>query len=703
MSSATDLRPGGPYKTCSALDDPAIIGSFLNDSDLKNLKLPDGHALKSMYMKALLYKNGGDHMSMIIYASMALWSYRASVSEQKLDDDTQSMFLGLIREGRKRLTEQFKKSADDDTDASVFAPVPGSEMKDKILGVPMDFDNLSGMEAEKRELKSQFLHPNMFPFLYFGEMNNVLLYGPPGTGKTMIVKAVSNEFEKISNGRMVVKMFIAGGSSLRSKWEGGTEKNISELFKVSEETAEKEVEKNAQKMCKSVVFLDEVESIAKSRALDPQNVRSVTTLLQEMDGAKSLKHTLVMAATNLPWQLDTAFLRRFTSKVFVDVPDFSDRATLLINFITDKFLKFNPDIACEMCLVPKDSIDDEGFKKYLGMFEKNDVTIDTFAPEIFNPLPRERYAHLYNDDSQNSSYVTTFTQCNAAHQMNYGNECLQQLNFMNIASTNTAYTKWYKETAETLKNSSGDQGSIKNLPLKLRDYIRIFADSITEGKGDKKGRMPKCVNSDALSGFEQICVLCHYVAELTGPHPVLKVCGETDEGRTPIPHKKTSHLSNNYFGYSNSDMNKLVVYMFQELAQEIIFSHIEGTENCTSLQHNCCERQQTPPCAGKMYAEYNQQVGTTAFSQMTGHHGNVRYELDRTKTNALVTVDPKHFATALAKYGTTTGQLPTMLDFYCFQRSQTDEDPNCRNEGMKRCKFLKFGVAAEEDKEKKHE
>ena len=703
----TDLRPGGPHKTCSALDDPTIVGSFLKDLQLQDLKLPDVAALKSMYMKAMLYKNGGDHMSMIIYASMALWSYRASVPAEKLDDDTQSMFLALIREGRAKLTEQFKKKGEEDTDGAVFTPVLRHEMLDKILKQPMDFTTLSGMESEKVELKSQFLYPNMYPYLYYGDANNVLLYGPPGTGKTMIAKAVTNEFERISNKTLRMKMFIAAGSSLRSKWEGGTEKNISELFKASEETAKKVMEQDGKTKCKSLIFLDEVESLAKSRALDPQNVRSVTTLLQEIDGPKPLEHTLVMAATNLPWQLDTAFLRRFTSKIFVDVPDFSDRANLLMKFIVKKFLKFNKQIACEMCLVP--DIEDEKFKAYLQFFESDEVKIDEFAPEIRDPLPSTKFQHLYNQEGK--TYVKEFQQCLEAHKEDYAKECLRQLKFMGISGVDATYRDWFIKFSEDAKEKDGKE-RMKAQRLPLRTYIRLFAARVRDESGADGKHLPveqpaapaapaasATGTKSVLSEFERICVLCHYIAEITGPHPALKVCGETADGRTPIATKKTSHLSNNYFGYSNSDMEKLVVYMFQELAQEIIRSKVVITPDCKlSKKTNCCDEHESTvrACMGVLSSG----DGEKTYSELENRTGQDRLLLQRSGTNALVTIDSKNFQIALVKYATTTGELPTMFDFYCFQRSQSDEDPKCKETMMRRCRFLRDGTAPEEESDK---
>lgn len=152
-------------------------------------------------------------------------------------------------------------------------------------------------------------HPELFSRLGIDPPRGVLLHGPPGTGKTMLAKAVANE----SN----VYFITINGPEIVSKYYGESEQRLREVFD--------EAEKNAP----SIVFIDEIDSIAPKRAEVTGEVerRVVAQLLSLMDGLKSRKNVIVIGATNRPEALDLALRRpgRFDREIELRVPDTEGR------------------------------------------------------------------------------------------------------------------------------------------------------------------------------------------------------------------------------------------------------------------------------------------------------------------------------------------------------------------------------------------
>ena len=141
----------------------------------------------------------------------------------------------------------------------------------------------------------------------------ILLFGPPGCGKTLLAKAAATECK--------AKFFSVSSADLLSKWLGESEKLISTLFKL------------ARKEAPSLIFMDEIDSVATKRGERSESGgerRVKTQLLSEIQGLKSThdKPMLVLGATNRPWDLDNAMLSRFEKKVYVPLPDLPARAAI---------------------------------------------------------------------------------------------------------------------------------------------------------------------------------------------------------------------------------------------------------------------------------------------------------------------------------------------------------------------------------------
>ena len=171
------------------------------------------------------------------------------------------------------------------------------------------FADVAGLDEVKEAVYNRVILPHKYPDVYkrFDKKpgGGVLLYGPPGTGKTMIARATAGEAG--------AAFFPVACSDILSKWFGEAEKNVRALFdKAAEAPA-------------AVIFFDEFEALGTTRdGADPAMQRLIPELLAQMDGFGQRKNTLLlMAATNKPWCIDTAFLRpgRFGEKIYVPLPD----------------------------------------------------------------------------------------------------------------------------------------------------------------------------------------------------------------------------------------------------------------------------------------------------------------------------------------------------------------------------------------------
>jgi len=182
-------------------------------------------------------------------------------------------------------------------------------------------DDVGGYEDVKQELRDAIMMPLQKKDIAFAygltAPKGILLFGPPGTGKTMLMRALAKELK--------YNFIEVRCSQILSQWYGESEKNVAEVFS------------NARKNAPTVLFFDEIDSIAKKRgtmteSLDSVGPRVLTTVLQEMDGAsKSDKPVIVIGATNLPNELDPAVLRpgRVDKIIYMHLPDPEARKAII--------------------------------------------------------------------------------------------------------------------------------------------------------------------------------------------------------------------------------------------------------------------------------------------------------------------------------------------------------------------------------------
>ncbi|MBT3329724.1 MAG: CDC48 family AAA ATPase [Nitrosopumilus sp.] len=194
----------------------------------------------------------------------------------------------------------------------------GNITKPKDLSIPrITYDELGGLKNEVQKIREMvelpMRHPELFEKIGVEAPKGVLLYGPPGTGKTLLAKAVAGE----TNAHFI----SISGPEIMGKHYGESEERIREIFTQAEENAP------------SIIFIDEIDSIAPKRdeVSGELEKRIVSQLLTLMDGMKSRGKVVVIAATNRPDSIDPALRRpgRFDREIEIGIPDDEGRLQIL--------------------------------------------------------------------------------------------------------------------------------------------------------------------------------------------------------------------------------------------------------------------------------------------------------------------------------------------------------------------------------------
>ena len=196
-------------------------------------------------------------------------------------------------------------------------PVDLSKLEGVKSVIDVTYEDIGGLKEEVKKVREMIeiplKRPELFERLGISPPKGVLMHGPPGTGKTLLAKAVANESDA---------HFIAiNGPEIMSKYVGGSEERLRELFEEAEENAP------------SIIFIDEIDAIAPKREEVTGEVerRTVAQLLTLMDGLKSRGQVVVIGATNRPDALDHAIRRggRFDREIEIGVPDKEGRGEVL--------------------------------------------------------------------------------------------------------------------------------------------------------------------------------------------------------------------------------------------------------------------------------------------------------------------------------------------------------------------------------------
>lgn len=299
------------------------------------------------------------------------------------------------------------------------------------------FEDVIGAEDAKGELK-YFVEYLKNPRKYAGTgvkaPRGVLLYGPPGTGKTMLAKAMACESD--------ATFIVAEGNQFLKRYVGEGPENVHKLFST------------ARKYAPSVLFIDEIDAIAKERKGDELSGGSeatLTALLTEMDGFTSdpTKPVFVLAATNFNVEpgtsksLDPALMRRFDRKIYIDLPNMEERERFIdVKISKNKALCLTNsqkknismrstgmslselDSVFELALRSAirqgatevdDGIFDEAFETYLGGEEKK------WSEQLLERVARHEAGHAFvcHDSGERPSYITIVARGNHGGYMQH--------------------------------------------------------------------------------------------------------------------------------------------------------------------------------------------------------------------------------------------------------------------------------------------
>ncbi len=214
------------------------------------------------------------------------------------------------------ILEELRVTRDDMKNA--LREIHPSALREVFVEIPnVKWHDVGGLDEAKRELREAaelpLKKPEAFTRLGIRPVRGILLYGPPGTGKTLLAKAVATESE--------YNFISIKGPEVLSKWVGDSEKSVREIFR------------KARLAAPTVIFIDELDSIASVRGSEDGSgvsARVVDTLLTELDGLRNIKDIVVIGATNRIDILDPALLRpgRFDKLIEIGLPDEKTRLSI---------------------------------------------------------------------------------------------------------------------------------------------------------------------------------------------------------------------------------------------------------------------------------------------------------------------------------------------------------------------------------------
>lgn len=245
------------------------------------------------------------------------------------DSPQTKVYLTRIEAYQRRIKELMESPAssllNQNVEAASFNQLVVSEKPN------VKWSDIADLEEAKKAIEESIIFPVKRPDLFpLGWPRGLLFFGPPGCGKTLLAAAVATEINAV--------FYCVDSASIMSKWLGESEKNVAQLFA--------EARSKAASGQPAIIFLDEIDSLIGKRSNDiGGEIRTRNQFLKEMDGLLDKKrnlHVYVIGATNKPWALDDAFIRRFQRRIYIPLPDYNARLELFK--IYTRGIKLSPEV-----------------------------------------------------------------------------------------------------------------------------------------------------------------------------------------------------------------------------------------------------------------------------------------------------------------------------------------------------------------------
>lgn len=236
-------------------------------------------------------------------------------------------------EKAKELKKSFKGSAHRIPASSGINPGSGEDSNEDykagakkfISKSTLTWNDICGLESAKKTIQMSVIEALAMKdeSISINPPRNILLYGPPGVGKSILAGAVSNQIR--------ATFFNLEIRSVLNKYVGVAPKIVSSVFELAREREP------------SIIFADEIDAVAPSRSKDSNvNTGLLQTMLTELQGfgnTEDGRFVMFMAATNVPWELDSAILSRFDARIYVPLPDAAMRESIFRANLEKKGLK----------------------------------------------------------------------------------------------------------------------------------------------------------------------------------------------------------------------------------------------------------------------------------------------------------------------------------------------------------------------------
>lgn len=327
MSSST------PHRNPSGLQTVGSPSPFRSETR-------SGSASEELESLAVRYANEAIQFDRQGSKGMAISRYqRASEVLLKLcslypEAPTNKVYMEHIENFRRRMKELNDQGSRTGTNPSSQLAVEQTEHFAPIEKPNVRWNDIADLRDAKMAVEESVVYPARRPDLFpLGWPRGLLFFGPPGCGKTLLAAAIATEIN--------ADFFCVDAATVMDKWLGQSEKNVANLFQ--------DARRASGSGRPAIIFIDEVDSLVGIRGDEVGGeVRTRNQFLKEMDSISDKgtpSHVYVVGATNKPWALDEAFIRRFQKRIFVPLPNVEARTELVS--IYSKELTISGDVSTD--------------------------------------------------------------------------------------------------------------------------------------------------------------------------------------------------------------------------------------------------------------------------------------------------------------------------------------------------------------------